>query len=189
MDLRDRLSSLDVPPSKILKIVLGLAVVLLLMWLFTLSHIDYNQGPDAEDYIKANADSTEQVISSQNSRKETEGAPKNLQSYQQSSGVFTNGLITFLVLLVVLIVVWFWIDRKQSGRSTSRGRELDSQVLGEGAKLKIIQINEEVWVVGVTSNSVNLLHRYPKEDWKERNQKQEPENKDLFRKLFKSQIS
>lgn len=187
MDLRDKLSSLDVPPSKILKIVLGLAVVLLLMWLFTLSHIDYNQGPDAKDYIKRKAqdDSTEQVISS-GAKKESE--TEKIQSYEQSSGVFTNGLITFLVLLVVLIMVWFWVDRKQSGGAKSRGRELDSQLLGEGAKLKIIQINEEVWVVGVTANSVNLLHRYSKEDWKEKNQEQDSENNDLFRKLFKSQM-
>lgn len=190
MDLRDKLSSLDVPPSKILKIVLGLAVVLLLMWLFTLSHIDYNQGPDAEDYIKteANADSTEQVFSPKENKGIAENKTEDIRSYEQSSGVFTNGLITFLVLLVVLIMVWFWIDRKQSGRSTSRGRELDSQVLGEGAKLKIIQINKEIWVVGVTSSSVNLLHRYSQEEWKEKNQEQDPENKDVFRKLFKSQM-
>lgn len=184
MDLRDKLSSLDVPPSKILKIVLGLAVVLLLMWLFTLSHIDYNQGPDAKEYIKAKADSTEKIITSRKNNRE----PEDIRSYEQSSGVFTNGLITFLVLLVALIMVWFWVDRKQSGRPTGRGRELDSQVLGEGAKLKIIQINEEVWVVGVTSSSVNLLHRYSKEEWKEKNQEQDSKNKDLFRKLFKSQM-
>lgn len=183
MDLRDKLSSLDVSPSKILKIVLGLAVVLLLMWLFTLSHIDYNQGPDAEEYIKAKADSTEEIVTPKQSEAD------DIRSYEQSSGVFTNGLITFLVLLVVLIMVWFWVDRKQSGRLKSRGRELDSQVLGEGAKLKIIRINEEVWVVGVTSSSVNLLHRFPKEEWKEKNKEKDSENKDLFKKLFKSQMS
>ncbi|MEL7833599.1 flagellar biosynthetic protein FliO [Fodinibius sp. Rm-B-1B1-1] len=188
MDLRDKLSSLDVPPSKILKIVLGLAVVLLLMWLFTLSHIDYNQGPDAEEYIKANADSTEQVFSSNENKEITESKPNDVRSYEQSSGIFTNGLITFLVLLVVLIMVWFWVDRKQSGRSKTRGRELDSHVLGEGAKLKIIQINKEVWVMGVTSGSVNLLHRYSQEEWQEKNQEQGSEDKDLFRKLFKSQM-
>jgi flagellar biogenesis protein FliO len=186
MDLRDKLSSLDVAPGKILKIVLGLAFILLLMWLFTLSHVDYNQGPGAEEYIasQAQTDSAEVI-----STKGQEEQAKEIQSYEQSSGVFTNGLITFLVLLVVLIMVWFWVDRKQSGHAKNRGRELDSQVLGEGAKLKIIQINEEVWVVGVTSNTVNLLHRYPQEEWKEETHEQDSENKDLFGKLFKSQMS
>jgi flagellar biogenesis protein FliO len=191
MDLRDKLSSLDVPPSKILKIVLGLAVVLLLMWVFTLSHIDYNQGPDAEDYIKgeASADSTtEQVLSPKETKGIGESKTKDIRSYEQSSGVLTNGLITFLVLLVVLIMVWFWVDRKQSGGASSRGRELDSQILGEGARLKIIQINREIWVVGVTSSSVNLLHRYSEEEWVEKNKEQDSENRDLFRKLFKSQM-
>ncbi len=186
MDLRDKLASLDVAPSKILKIVLGLAVILLLMWLFTLSHVDYNQKPDAEKYIKsqAKADSTEVIATNGQ-----EDQAKEIQSYEQSSGVFTNGLITFLVLLVVLIMVWFWIDRKQSGHTKSGNRELDAQILGEGAKLKIIQINEEVWVVGVTSSSVNLLHRYTQEEWKEEVHEQDTKNKDLFGKLFKSQMS
>ncbi|PAU94613.1 hypothetical protein CK503_07410 [Aliifodinibius salipaludis] len=186
MDLRDKLSSLDVAPSKILKIVIGLAVILLLMWLFTLSQVDYNQGPNAEEYVKseAKADTTE-IISSEGQ----ESKAKEVRSYEQSSGMFTNGLVTFLVLLVVLIIVWFWVDRKQSGQTKRRGRELDSQVLGEGAKLKVIQINEEVWVVGVTSSSVNLLHRYPQDEWKEETDEQDSENKDLFRKLFKSEMS
>ncbi|MCW9705366.1 flagellar biosynthetic protein FliO [Fodinibius salsisoli] len=186
MDLRDKLSSLDAPPSKILKIVLGLAVVLLLMWLFTLSHIDYSQGSSAKEYIKAETDSTEQVISSSSN---VEDKADDIQSYKQPSGVFTNGLITFLVLLVVLVMVWFWVDRKQSGRSGRRGRELDSHVLGEGAKLKIVEINQEVWVVGVTSSTVNLLHRYPREEWKEKSQEQDSKKKDVFRKLLKRQMS
>ncbi len=189
MDLRDKLSSLDVPPGKILKIILGLAVVLLLMWLFTLSHIDYNQGPDAEEFIEAEAktDSVEKVIGSDTHKSESD--TQEVQSYEQSSGVFTNGLITFLVLLVVLIMVWIWVDRKQSGRGKRRGRELATEVLGEGAKLKIITINEEIWVVGVTSNSVNLLHRYHQDEWKEEIKVQDSEKKDVFGKLFKSQMS
>ena len=186
MDLRDKLSSLDVAPGKILKIVLGLALILLLMWLFTLSHVDYNQGPNAEEYIKsrAKADSAE-IITTDGQDSDAE----KIQSYEHSSGVFTNGLITFLVLLVVLIMVWFWVDRKQSGHSRSRKRELDSEILDEGAKIKIMEINEEVWVVGVTSSSVNLLHRYTQEEWKEETHEQGTENKDLFGKLFKSQLS
>jgi flagellar biogenesis protein FliO len=182
MDLRDRLSSLDIPPSKILKIVLGLALVLLLMWLFTLSHIDYNQGPDAQEYITSQAQSDSVAVLGSSSKE-----AKEISSYEESSGVFTNGLITFLVLLVVLIMIWFWVDRKESGGGSQR--ELASQVLGEGARLKIIRINEEVWVLGVTSSSVNLLHRYPENDWKEQMPEVESDSGDMFRKLFKSKMS
>ncbi len=183
MDLRDKLSSLDVAPGKILKIVLGLAVVLLLMWLFTLSHIDYNQGPDAEEYIQSQAQTDSAVVGA------SSDDAREIKSYGEPSGIFTNGLITFLVLLVVLIMVWFWVDRKQSGSTAGNQRELASQVLGEGAQLKIIRMNEEVWVLGVTSESVNLLHRYPENEWKEKMPKKESGGSDVFGKLFKSQMS
>jgi len=184
MDLRDKRSSLDVPPGKILKIVLVLALVLLLMWLFTLSHVDYNQGPDAEEYIKSNAKAdTTQVV------KPKQSEAKEVTSYEQTSGLFTNGLITFLVLLVVLLMVWFWVDRKQSGGSAVKQRALESQLLGEGAKLKIIRINQEIWVVGVTSSSVKLLHRYSQDEWTEDIPEEDSKNKDVFRKFFKNQMS
>ena len=184
MDLRDKLSSLDVPPSKILKIVLGLALVLLLMWVFTLSQIDYNQGPDAQDYInsKAKADSSQIVAPQKNHTEE-------IRSQESSPSLFTNGLTTFLVLLGLLIIVWFWIGRKQSSGPKVKQREMENHVLGEGAKLKIIQINQEVWVIGVTASSVDLLYRYPQEEWTEEVPEEDSENKDVFRKLFKSQMS
>ena len=184
MGLRDKRSSLDVAPSRILKIVLGLALVLLLMWLFTLSHIDYNQRAESEEYIKtaSEADSTQIITGNREDR------AKEVQSYDQSSGVFMNGLITFLVLLFVLIIVWFWVDRKESVRSKGPERSLSSQSLGEGATLRIIRINEEIWILGVTSNTVNLLHRYPESDWKENLQGEDVEEDNMFRKLFKSQM-
>lgn len=184
MDLRNKLSSLDIPPGKILKIVLGLALILLLMWLFTLSHIDYAQGPDAQQYITSQAQSDSASVLGSSSK----GA-KEITSYEEPSSIFTNGLTTFLVLLVVLVMIWFWVDHKQSDKGRGDHRELASHVLGEGARLKIIQINEEVWVLGVTSSSINLMHRYAQNDWKEQAPDVESGSGDIFRKLFKSKMS
>lgn len=183
MDLRDTLSSLDVAPKKVLKIVLGLAVVLLLMWLFTLSHIDYNGDPDAEKVTittEEPADSSA-AVSGEDAQK--------LRSYSKSSGgMFSSGLLTFMVLLAILIGIWFWLDRKNPNQSGTVRRAVGSENLGEGAKLKIVQINNEIWILGVTSASVNLLHRYPKNEWQETAPDNDQPGNDMFAKLFRSQM-
>lgn len=181
MDLRDKLSSLDVPPAKILKVVLALSVVLLLIWLLTLSHIDYNQGPNTNQFV--NSEPVDTTLVSTETNKTTK-----VGSYDQSSGIFTNGLVTFFVLLVILIMVWVWLDRKQTGGSSGIDRQLDTESLGEGAQLKIIRLNNEIWVLGVTSSSVNLLHRYSENNWTEKTPNKNGGSGDKFRKLFKNHL-
>lgn len=186
MNLRDKFSSLDVEPGKVLKIVIGLSVVLLLMWLITLSHIDYDEGPDANNHVNSElkADSSAVAADSIYSKEESE----NMQAGDELSGIFSSGLLTFFVLLVILIMIWLWFDRKGSLGERADNRGLKTHILGEGAQLKIIRINEEVWVIGVTSSSVNLLHRYQKDEWKEKEPESEANGNDMFRKLFKSQL-
>lgn len=184
MDLRDKLSSLSASPGKILKIVLGLAAVLLLMWVFTLSHIDYNERT-GKDYI--NGSGIKDTVAISKNSPATEGIKKG--SGRNSSGMFTNGLITFFVLLVILIMVWLWIDRKGPNTTAGRGREIMSLSVGEGARLKIMRINNEVWVLGVSGSSVNLLHRYSREEWTEELETKEKEGgKGTFRKLFRDKL-
>ncbi|SHG14491.1 Flagellar biogenesis protein FliO [Fodinibius roseus] len=162
MDLRDKLSSLSVSPPRILKIVIGLSVVLLLMWLFTLSQIDHtgeNTGGREVFQQEQAADS----LSADSAASEAGDADR----YGGSSDMFSNGLITFFVLVIILAAIWFWIDRSEGAVPPAKGREIDSHTLGEGGQLKIIRMNSEVWVLGVTSASVNLLHRYAEDEWKE----------------------
>lgn len=188
MDLRDTFSSLDASPNKILKIVIGISVILLLMWLLTISQIDYDNdtGQDQQRSVfktEAAADSTatqadtSQVLS------------KPVKTSDESSNLLTNGVVTFLVLLVILGGVWIWVDRKAPQANTTNGRQVASIRLDEGAQIKIIRINQEVWVLGVTGSSVNLLHRYSGSEWKEEIRDSEAEDTDLFKKFFKRQMS
>jgi flagellar biogenesis protein FliO len=184
MDLRDKLSSLSVSPQKILKIVIGLSVVLLLLWLLTLSQIDYSKEPDAEQLVEKK----EMVDSTIVNKPVLDRSSLEKSSYSESSGIFTNGLVTFVVLLVILIGVWFWLGRKEQGSLPKKQREIDSSIIGEGAQLKIMRINNEVWVLGVTSGSVNLLHRYPENEWDERPPEMPKNGEDMFTQIFKKKL-
>jgi flagellar biogenesis protein FliO len=184
MDLRDKLSSLSVSPQKILKIVIGLSVVLLLLWLLTLSQIDYSKEPDTGQLTAKK----EMVDSTIVKKPVLDRASFEERSYSESSGIFTNGLVTFVVLLVILIGVWFWLGRKEQGTLPEKQREIDSSIIGEGAQLKIMRINNEVWVLGVTSGSVNLLHRYPENEWDETPPEMPGNGEDIFAQIFKNKM-
>lgn len=188
MDLRETFSSLDASPKKILKIVIGISVVLLLMWLLTISQMDYgnnvaHKGQRSVFKTEAKVDSAAiQADSSQVS-------PSPVKISDESPSLFSDGLVTFFVLLVILGGIWIWVDRKAPQTKNADRRQIANVPLDEGAKLKIIRINEEVWILGVTGSSVNLLHRYAESDWNEELKDPDGEKKDLFRKLFKSQMS
>lgn len=58
-----------------------------------------------------------------------------------------------------------YAKKKKVDTSDQDIREITQHVIGQGAQLKILEINDEVWVLGITANAVNLLHRYPKSEW------------------------
>lgn len=179
MELRENLSSLSVSPQKILKIVISIAVVLLLMWLFMISRMDTGTSKAGSTVVKERADSLQTLL---HEKGEAETSVE-----ESPSGIFKNALVTFVVLMVVLAVVWFWSDKKSHLTGDIRNREISTQILGEGARIKIVEVNEEIWVLGVTSASVNLLHRYAQKDWKEQ-VKEKSTEESKFSKLFRTKV-
>lgn len=163
--------------------VLGLSFILLLIWLLTLSYIDLGEsstGPQAF----VNEQPMDSVSTATNG---ASAKPSTEKSNSRSPALFSNGLIIFFVLAASLVVIWFWFERKGTNTPVGFRREIDSLPLGEGANMKIMMINEEVWVVGTTASSVNLLHRYPKEDWKEKMADEEDAPKS-FTTLFRDKL-
>lgn len=188
MDLRDTFSSLDASPKKILKIVIGISVILLLLWLLTISQMDYGNDVAHKDHrsvFKTEAKADTAAIKADSSKV----LPSPVQDSDESSNLFANGLLTFVVLLILLGGIWIWIDRKAAPVNDGNHRQIATIRLDEGAKIQIIRVNREIWVLGVTGSSVNLLHRYSDNEWKEELQNPQTENKDIFKKLFKSQMS
>lgn len=159
MDLRHFVTG---SPKNILSIIITVSVVLLLLWLLVIARMDY--GSQTETVDPVDHDRLESV---RTMRGDTDTEMPVVD--QRSSGLFTNAFTTFMVMIVLLAAVWFW-SKRRSGTSTETGKrfnELDVHILGPGQFLKVMEINDEIWILGVGSGSISLLHRYEKNEWKE----------------------
>ncbi|MDI6403043.1 flagellar biosynthetic protein FliO, partial [Balneolaceae bacterium ANBcel3] len=65
-------------------------------------------------------------------------------------------------------------------------KEVGSQQLAPGKQLKVMEINNEIWVLGMGSDSITLLHRYPKDEWKDRSSPDDSASGSTFFELFSS---
>jgi flagellar biogenesis protein FliO len=183
MDFKKHLSSGSTDPKQILKFVLGFAAVMLVLWLVMISQMDFDgSSAPATSEDRMRADSLRSAIT------QNDGSLQSANSGRESPDIFFNALTTFLILITILGLVWIWSRTKgaQSQRKTEMFNELGGQMIGQGAQLKVIEINKEVWVMGVSDGSVNLLHRYQKDEWVEKVEPKEPIESNFY-KLFKGE--
>lgn len=146
------------PQQKLLGIVLSVAIVMLLLWLFTVSRIEFTSIQSAEPPSQERRESVREMM----------GTAKNENvAEQRSSRLFMNAFTTFVVMMALFAGVWIWSrNRSRFAPQHSAFKELGDQMIGPNQQIKVIEINEEVWVLGLASGSIVLLHRYAKEDWK-----------------------
>ncbi len=174
MDFKSILSQSSKKPTSILKMVLAFSVALLVIWMFLASRMEIttneaSSSPEVQlrtEGLKASlmkaepADSTEAAVA-------TNTEEVAVQAGEEKS-VFKSAFTTFAVLLSLLGLVWLWAKRKSNpSAKTVNGRDLGEHVLGQGAQLKFVEINNEVWVIGVSTGSLNLMHRIPRDEWNE----------------------
>lgn len=182
MDFRQQLASSSSNPQKMLKIVISISVVMLLIWLFVVARMDYTAPPKPQQSQSARqvqVDSLRSVLGrSSDIGRSVEGG---------SSGIFMNAFTTFLVLIAALGGVWFWARKKAPTQSPTGSREIGSHTIGQGSELKFVEINEEIWILSVTADGIDLLHRYPRSEWKEPADVQKPAAAtEGFYELFKN---
>lgn len=177
MDLRNLLSSSSIKPQQILKVVISLSVVLLVVWLFMISRMQLTDSSESNDpQMIERTDSLRNALSVDPGNKEP-----------RSSKIFMNALTTFFVLIVILIVVYMLTRKWHNQISANDLITLGEHVIGQGAQIKIIELNNEIWIIGITSSHVNLLHRYSKTEWKQPLNKNE-KNENNFKNIFKSKL-
>ncbi|SMO81496.1 hypothetical protein [Gracilimonas mengyeensis] len=175
MDVQKIISQSDKSPKSILKIVLSISVALLLIWLFLVSRMDTGSSSKSVN-ADQKIEQTQQLRTSllKPGEEIKEKPEEAVQEEESSSSLFQNAFLTFLVMIGVLAGVWLWAKKKDDGLSIKNNkpnRDLGSHKLSQGLQLKFVEINKEVWVMGVAENSVNLMHRILKEEWMENEMK------------------
>jgi len=187
MDFKNYLSASSVDPKQILKGVLAFAVVMLVLWIFMISRMDFRGGTETDPTVE-----NQRTDSLRNAITQNDGITRPQQRAEsESPNIFFNAFTTFMVLIGLLAMVWLWSRSKEKSGTTRRSgglNDMGGQMLGQGAQMKIIEINNEVWVMGITQNSVNLLHRYTKDEWVEEVETaDEPSAGKNFYQLFKGE--
>ena|SRR5690554_4450360 len=188
MDFQKILNQNSGKPQNILKIVIGISAVMLVLWLLLVSKIDTgNISQSQQPEVQERTEGLRNALLNAN-EEQTGYVP----SEREKPDMFQNAFITFIIMIGLLGGAWFWVKRKGfQPRQDTFNREIGEQILGPGAHLKFLHINDEVWVVGITNAAVNLLHKYSKEEWIEseladRTQTKEvPAPKNDFKSIYK----
>ncbi len=146
-------------PRKMLGIVIAASVVLLVLWLLMVSRMEYRPASEPDRATQERRDSVRVMM----------GKTEPVHTAEEpSSRIFMNALTTFIILMIILAGVWYWSRKKQTVSPAGQlFKERGQQTVGPGHQIKILEINEEVWVMGISPDAITLLHRYPKEEWKE----------------------
>lgn len=152
-------------PKKFLKLVLAISFGLLVLWVFVMAQTERSERQAVSVEDQQRLDSLRQALG-------TEEGERPVQQ-TDSQGMFFNALTTFLILGGLGLAFWWWYSRKLTGNQSTGGvgsgpiaKVVGSQQIGMGQEIKVIEINDEYWVLGISSQSVSLLHRYQKSEWK-----------------------
>ncbi len=149
-----------------LKIIISISAALLVMWLVLVFRMDMDNTANAQTSTPEVIERTEGLKKSL--LKKDEAKTEKVKVAQESPEMFQKAFLTFLVMISVLGGVWLWSKKKGNNpASKESSKDLGGHVLGQGVQLKFVEVNKEVWVLGVSSGSVNLMHRMPKSEWKE----------------------
>lgn len=181
MDLRNFLASTQQSPKNILKIVISLSVVLLVIWLFLVSRMELNGSVSTDPQSVERTDSLRSALSGGNQSQET--------NQESSPNIFMNAFTTFMVLGTILVIVLIFMKKGNGQTINKQLNEIEGYVLGQGAQIKVVEMNDEIWVIGITSSQINLLHRYNEDEWKYKNEISSESGADnSFYNLFKKKL-
>lgn len=143
--------------KRFFNVVVALGFTLLVVWLFVISQT----GPQPQEVV------TPQQQEKLDSLRKALGTEARPISQDESPDLFDNAITTFILLAGGLAVLWFW-SRRQGG-TTGNGGQLFKQVgqqdLGPGQSIKVIEMQDSYWILGVTNNGINLLDKMDKEEW------------------------
>ncbi len=196
MNIANLLNHSTKDPKAILRIVISVSVGLLVLWIFLVSKMDVPSKKNtilvaAQDSVEQQATSVRNtLLSNNNNSLEISTTEPEQIAEEEQPAMFQNAFTTFLVMITLLGGLWAWSTKKKKKIDVKQSdiNELSQHIIGQGTQMKVLEINNEIWVVGVTANSINLLHRYPKEEWKSKSTptKQETEMSESdFNSIFK----
>lgn len=158
--------------NTVLKPVLLLSVILLLLWMFTLSQTDHSEQETISTEQQARLDSLRVVLGT------TESAPQRVED-----NLFGNAFPVFLILILAIGVIWWWNQKKQTPENVLTN-VVAEQEIGPGQFIKVVSLGDDYLVLGVTSQQINLLKTVSKHDWNPTEFQKGKQTSSLFSKIL-----
>ncbi len=157
MDVAKFLTQSTRNPKTILQIVISISIGLLVLWVFLVSKMD----------LPSSTDTSRITFDTASTSMENSGSTTPVETAKKTELQFQNALTTFFFMIVVLGGIWIWTKgrKHKSHHAHQHIKELTKYVIAQGAQIHILEINNEIWVIGTTTSNINVLHRYPKSEW------------------------
>lgn len=172
MNLTSFLRKSNKKPKTILRIIISVSVGLLVLWIFLVSKMDL---PSQRESVLVKADTSQSIIEIRNNilgdNKSSNKTNSTIEAATKQEPIFQNPFTVFFVMITILGSIWLWSTKKKNNIVSYDQdiKDISQHVICQGVQLNVCEINEEIWVLGVTTNSIKLLHKYQKNEWNQSN--------------------
>jgi flagellar biogenesis protein FliO len=163
--------------STFLRPILILSGILLVLWLIALQQTD---SKEQEEPLTAESqqrlDSLRIIL----------GTTDTVAREEKEPDLFSNALPVFLVLVVFISALWLW-SKKAKAPQQIQGSILAEQIIGPGQSIKAVKFAGEVYILGVTHQSITVLKTLSEIEWTSLPEMSTTSEPSAFSKLFKKE--
>ncbi|MEX1136563.1 MAG: flagellar biosynthetic protein FliO [Balneolales bacterium] len=152
-------------PRKTLRFVIGLSFTLVVLWVMVL--IQTETGPQ-DDYVDIDSLDTTTAAAYEN---QAEGSILPQPPTEENSPAVPVRSI-LLISLVLGGGVLLYSAYLKSGKATGTEQNSSLQLkvknkieVAPGQTIAVVQVHNEIWVIGSTAQGVNVLKRFDKKEW------------------------
>ncbi len=163
--------------STFLRPILILSAILLVLWLIALQQTD---SKDQEDSVSVE---TQQRL---DSLRILLGTTDVVARQEKEPDLFSNALPVFIVLVVLITGLWLWTKKNKIPQQIE-GSILAEQIIGPGQSIKAVKFAGEIYILGVTHQSITVLKTLAEQDWANLPERSKSSEPSAFSKFFKKE--
>lgn len=162
-------SNWRIPPNtsirRFLQLVVALAFAMLVVWVFVMSQNEMDSGSGMPEYNPADSASVVQKQRLDSLRKAIGRDAAEVKQREETESWMSRTIPIIVLFLIVLGAMLWWARKREGDAGGTIFKEVAQQQLAPGQTIKVIEVNGEYWVLGVTGNSITLLDKLNPEEW------------------------
>lgn len=133
---------------------IAFGAILLVIWVWVISQSSSTSSTPYTTEERARVDSLRKVLNKDALPIAAEDEPN----------LFSNAFPVFVLLGGSLLVLWWWFGRKSPELQGGFAKTLAVQEVQPGYSIAVVEMLDELWIMGMAGNSMELLEKRPLED-------------------------